>query len=65
MPRRTGTIIEALPALRFRVEFEDGTIMMTYLGGKLYKNFIKVLVGDTVEVEIPSTGNIGRIVKRK
>jgi len=65
MPKKTGIVIEALPALRFRVEFEDGEIMMTYLAGKLYKNFIKVLVGDKVDVEIPSTGNIGRIVKRR
>jgi translation initiation factor IF-1 len=59
-----GQVIEALPSLRFRVEFPDGKIMIAYLGGRLHKNFIRILVGDKVEVVVPETGNIGRIVKR-
>lgn len=60
----TGSVIEALPSLKFRVEFPDGKIMIAYLAGKLHKNFIRVLVGDKVEVTIPPTGNIGRITRR-
>lgn len=59
-----GQVIEALPSLRFRVEFPDGKIIIAYLGGRLHKNFIRILVGDKVEVVVPDTGNIGRIVKR-
>lgn len=61
---KDGRVIEALPSLRFRVEFGDGTVMLAYLSGKMHKNFIRVLVGDRVEVVIPSTGDIGRITKR-
>lgn len=59
-----GQVIEALPSLRFRVEFPDGKIIIAYLGGRLHKNFIRILVGDKVEVVMPDTGNIGRIIKR-
>lgn len=62
--KRTGMVIEALPSLQFRIEFEDGKIMRAYLAGKLHKNFIRILVGDKVEVVIPSTGEIGRIIRR-
>ena len=61
---KDGQVIEALPALRFKVEFPDGTTMLTYLSGKMHKNFIRVLIGDRVQVVVPPTGDIGRIVKR-
>lgn len=62
--KEKGTIIESLPSLRFKVEFADGGTMIAYLGGRLHRNFIRILIGDTVEVVIPSTGNICRIIKR-
>lgn len=62
--KETGKVVEALPALKFRVEFENGRIMFCYLAGKLHKNFIRVVVGDSVEVVIPDQGEIGRIVRR-
>lgn len=60
----TGYVTEALPSLKFRVEFEGGRIVIAYLGGRLHRNFIRILIGDKVDVVMPSTGNIGRIVKR-
>lgn len=62
--REKGIVTEALPALKFRVQFEDGRIMFCYMAGRLHKNFIRVVIGDKVEVVIPSTGDIGRIVRR-
>jgi len=62
--KEEGMVIEALPSLKFRVEFPNGKIMIAYLAGKLHKNFIRVLIGDRVEVTIPPVGNIGRITKR-
>lgn len=62
--KQTGKVIEALPALKFRVEMEDGRIVFCYLAGKLHKNFIRVLIGDMVEVVVPEQGEIGRIVRR-
>lgn len=61
---KDGRVIEALPSLRFMVEFPDGSTMLTYLSGKMHKNFIRVLIGDRVSVVVPATGNIGRIIKR-
>lgn len=60
----SGIIIEALPSLRFRTQLSDGRIIIAYLSGKMHKNFIRVIIGDKVEVTIPSTGNIGRIIRR-
>lgn len=62
--KEKAEVIESLPSLRFKVQFADGSTMIAYLGGKLHRNFIRVLIGDKVEVIVPPTGNIGRIVKR-
>jgi translation initiation factor IF-1 len=59
-----GNIVEALPSLKFRVECEDGKIRFCYLAGRLHRNFIRILVGDSVDVFVPSTGEIGRIIRR-
>lgn len=63
--RKTGTVIEALPNTLFRVELGDGKTMLGYLGGKMRLHRIRVLVGDTVEVEIdPYNLEKGKIVRR-
>lgn len=62
--KEKAKVLEALPSLRFSVELESGRVMIAYLAGRLHKNFIRVIVGDSVEVLVPSTGNIGRIIKR-
>lgn len=60
-----GRIIEALPELKFRVELEDGREVIAYLAGKLRINFIKVIPGDYVLVELsPYDQTKGRIIKR-
>jgi len=60
----SGTVIEALPNTLFRVETEDGNVMISYLSGKMRINRIKVLVGDRVEVLLDPYGGKGRIIKR-
>jgi len=59
-----GEVLEMLPNVRFRVELENGRVILCYLAGKLQKNFIKVIISDKVLVVVPSTGDIGRIIKR-
>lgn len=59
-----GTVEEALPNTLFRVKLEGGEIILTYLSGKMRIHRIKVLVGDTVKVEIEPYGGKGRIVQR-
>lgn len=59
-----GTIQEALPNTMFRVELEDGKVLIAYLAGKMRLHRIKVLIGDTVEVLLDPYGGKGRIVRR-
>jgi translation initiation factor IF-1 len=60
-----GKVIEALPELTFRVELEDGRTVLAYLSGKMRLNFIKVIPGDEVMIELsPYDKNKGRIIKR-
>lgn len=59
-----GTVSEALPNTMFRVELENGDIILTYLAGKMRLHRIKVLVGDSVEVLLDPYGGKGRIVRR-
>jgi len=60
-----GTVVEALPNVMFRVELENGNIILGYLSGKIRKFRIRVLNGDRVLVELsPYDLNKGRIVYR-
>jgi len=59
-----GTVQEALPNTMFRVELENGTLIVAYLAGKMRLHRIKVLVGDTVEMILDPYGGKGRVVRR-
>ena len=62
----TGTVIESLPNVMFRVELDmNGIVILCQASGKLRQNFIKILVGDKVKVEMsPYDLTRGRIVTR-
>lgn len=60
----TGVVTEALPNTLFRVKLADDNEIMAYLAGRMRINRIRVLVGDTVTVELDQYGGKGRIVKR-
>ena len=47
-----GTIVDALPNTQFRVELENGHIIIAHMSGKMRKNFIRLVPGDRVEVEL-------------
>lgn len=59
-----GQVVEAMPNTLFKVEFEDGQQILTYLAGKMRLHRIRVLVGDKVEVMLDPYGGKGRIIKR-
>ena len=60
-----GVVIEALPNAMFRVELENGVVVLCMASGKMRKNYIKVIVGDNVVVEMtPYDLTRGRIVQR-
>lgn len=60
-----GTISDLLPSAMFKVRMDMGNEVLAYLGGKMRKNDIKILLGDRVEVEFsPYDLSKGRIVYR-
>ena len=60
-----GTVIESLPNTTFKVQLENGHEVLAHISGKLRMNYIKILVGDSVIVEVsPYDLSRGRIVWR-
>ena len=60
-----GTILETLPNPTFRVELENGHIVIAHISGKMRKNYIRILTGDKVTVQMtPYDLTKGRIVFR-
>ena len=62
--RVEGVISEALPDTNFRVKLDDGKEVLAYLAGKMRLNYIKVMIGDRVVLELSPDGERGRIVFR-
>lgn len=60
----SGVVIETLPNTNFRVKLDDGRDILAHLSGKMRLHFIRVLVGDKVEIEVSVDGKRGRIIKR-
>lgn len=63
---KEGVVVQALPNAMFRVELDDSSIqLLCVISGKIRQNFIKIMEGDSVKVEIsPYDLTRGRIVKR-
>jgi len=60
-----GVITEALPGTQFRVRLDNGQEVIAYLCGKMRKYYIRILLGDRVQVEIsPYDLKRGRIIYR-
>ena len=58
----TGTVVEALPNTQFRVELENGHIIVAHMSGRMRKYYIRLVPGDKVEVELtPYDLSKGRI----
>lgn len=61
-----GTVTQALANTRFRVQLETGTEVLAHVAGKMRKNFIRIVPGDKVRVELsPYDLTKGRIVFRE
>ena len=48
----TGSVVEALPNTQFRVELENGHIIVAHMSGKMRKNYIRLVPGDRAEIEL-------------
>ena len=61
-----GIVREALPNTIFRVELQNGHIIMAYISGKMRKHYIRIVPGDTVKVALsPYDRDRGRIIFRQ
>lgn len=61
----SGVVVESLPNAQFRVKLETGQEILAHLSGKIRKHYIRVLLGDTVKVELsPYDLTRGRIIYR-
>ena len=60
-----GSVLETLPNTMFRVKLENGHVITAHISGRMRKNYIRILTGDTVTVEVtPYDLTKGRIVYR-
>ena len=61
----TGTVTDTLPNTMFKVELENGHEIIAHISGKMRKNYIKILTGDNVKVELtPYDLTKGRVTYR-
>ncbi|MBQ9487899.1 MAG: translation initiation factor IF-1 [Selenomonadaceae bacterium] len=60
-----GTVVEALPNAMFQVKLENGHVVLAHVSGKIRMNFIRILPGDKVTIELtPYDLSRGRITYR-
>ena len=61
-----GVVKEALPNTTFRVELQNGHVILAHLSGKMRKHYIRIVPGDSVKVALsPYDLNQGRIIFRQ
>lgn len=61
----SGIVMDSLPNAQFKVKLETGQTILAHVSGKIRKNYIRVLLGDTVKVELsPYDMTRGRIIYR-
>lgn len=61
----TGKVVNKLPNASFRIRMQNGREIIATLSGKMRKNYIRILIGDNVQVEVsPYDLKRGRIVYR-
>ena len=60
-----GTVVESMPNAMFKVELENGHVVLAHISGKLRMHYIKILPGDKVKLELSTYGlTKGRITWR-
>ena len=60
----TGTVAEQLPSALYRVKLDDGGIVVAHIADRIDRNFVRVLVGDRVRVELSRDVSRARIVEK-
>jgi translation initiation factor IF-1 len=64
-PKVTGVVTDVLPSAMYRVRLDEGGhIVQAHIADRVDKNFVRVLVGDRVSVELTADIGRGRIVRK-
>ena len=59
-----GTVTEQLPSALYRVKLEGGGLLTAHIADRMDRNFVRVLVGDRVRIELSKDVTRGRIVEK-
>ena len=60
-----GVVMETLPSAMYRVRLEEGSIVTAHIADRMDRNFVRILVGDRVRLELsPTDSGRGRIVEK-
>jgi translation initiation factor IF-1 len=60
----TGVVAEQLPSALYRVKLEGGGLVTAHVADRMDRNFVRVLVGDRVRIELSKDVTRGRIVEK-
>ena len=60
----TGVVTDVLPSAMYRVRLDSGHTVQAHIADRLDRNFVRVLVGDKVSIELTTDATRGRIVRR-
>ena len=61
----SGVVMETLPSALYKVRLDEGSLVMAHIADRIDRNFVRLLVGDTVRVELsPQDVGRGRIVQK-
>jgi translation initiation factor IF-1 len=61
----SGVVIETLPSALYKVRLDEGPLVMAHIADRIERNFVRILVGDRVRLELsPSDVGRGRIVEK-
>jgi len=59
-----GVVTETLPSAMYRVRLEEGSVVMAHIADRIDRNFVRILVGDRVRIELSNDITRGRIVEK-
>jgi len=57
-------VTEALPSALYRVKLDGGAIVLAHIADRMERNFIRILIGDRVRIELSADVTRGRIVEK-
>ena len=60
----TGVVTETLPSAMYRVRLDDGGSVTAHIADRMDRNFVRILIGDRVRIELSKDVTRGRIVER-